>query len=98
MAVPRSKPSAEGAENILRPATDDQPMVVQDRALQELLGLPGVVVHRRDPEVAAKTFRPLKMTGTMSMTELRWLLGRIDEADLAAEPNAEGQSRPDRAS
>ncbi|HUG60951.1 MAG TPA: hypothetical protein VMP03_03855 [Methylomirabilota bacterium] len=65
-----------------------------EHRLEELLNQPGVIVHHRNPELAARTFPPLKLTGTMSMAELRWLLGRIDDDELEAELDAERRSQP----
>lgn len=94
MAAP--KPTAPTAPEDVRvlPA-GEEPVELDERRFEELLKQPGVIVHHRNPELAARTFPPLKMTGTMSMAELRWLLGRIDDDELEAELDAERRARPD---
>jgi hypothetical protein len=94
MAAPKPKPTLPNADSWGLPP-DNEPIEFDERKLEELLREPGVIVHQPDPELAARTFPPLKMTGTMSMAELRWLLGRIDDDELAGALEAERQTKPD---
>jgi hypothetical protein len=95
MATPKPRPTPPPEDSWGLPS-DEEPVEFDDRRLEELLTKPGVVVHRRDPKLAVRSFPPVKTTGTMSMAELRWMLGRIDDDELTAELDAERQSKIDR--
>ena len=79
-------------------SAEDGSIEPDDRRLAELLKRPGVTVRRHDPELANRQHPPIGMVGTMSMAELRWMLGRIDDDELEAERRAERRSTSNRSS
>lgn len=60
---------------------DGSANVLDDARWERMLRLPGVVVHRRNDELANRPITPIRTVGHMSIEEPRRLLGREPDDD-----------------
>lgn len=80
MALP--KPRRVSPEGPWAPPPDDGADAFDERRLAELLDRPGVIDYHQNPDLANKTFAPIRVVeGSMTVEDLLRLLGRRDDAD-----------------
>lgn len=84
MAAPRLKPEPRPSNDLGGPPRDDRPVDLDDRRRQEMPAMPGVVVHRRDPNEPAEPFVPTAyvVPGSMTVEDLLRLMGRREDDDF----------------
>jgi hypothetical protein len=80
MAVPKATPPPA---DVWQLPAEDEPVEFDERRWEALLRMPGVRVHRRDPDEPVEPFVPLAVVaeGSMSHDDLMRLLGRRGDED-----------------
>ncbi|HUG60955.1 MAG TPA: hypothetical protein VMP03_03875 [Methylomirabilota bacterium] len=82
MAAPKPKSPAP-PEDVRSLPNGDELFELDERRWEELVRMPGVIVHRRDPDAPLESFTPTVgvIEGSMTIEDLLRLLGRRDPQD-----------------
>ena len=93
MAAPKPKPS-KLPEDVWELPAADEPVEFDERRWEELRQMPGVIVHRRDPDAPVELFVPTAgvIEGSMTIEDLLRLLGRRDPQDDWLDEGEDGDS------
>jgi hypothetical protein len=82
MAAPKPNPERiPDTDDFWTLPPDGSANVMDEERHQRLLQMPGVVVHRRDPNASLPPPTPIRTVGHITVEELRRLLGREPYGD-----------------